>query len=127
MLFRSGGGSLVQFRKDGIGTRGIKTAHIKNPSRFTLATCPNTKPLVANQAQNVFLRAPQFSCKASPSTQMTGYWRVGTDVHNGKSNQVHADGHVQSRTVRELKFELFMLRPELAGKNVRNYTALNHD
>ena len=120
-----GGGSLVQFRKDGIGTRGIKTAHIKNPSRFTLATCPNQKPLTANQAQNVFLRAPQFSCKASPSTQMTGYWRVGTDVHNGKSNQVHADGHVASRKFHQLTLELFMLQPEMASKTARNYNALN--
>ena len=120
----NGGGSLVSASSTWAkGTDGIKTSHIKYPSRFVLTTCPKIPP--ANNASHMIWYAKQMTCAANPSAESK--WHAGTDIHSGKSNQVHADGHVQSRTVRELKFELFMLRPELAGKSVRNYTALNHD
>ena len=118
-----GGGSLILLTStSGIYT-GIKTPMIKYPSRFVLTTCPKIPP--ANNAKHPMWYAKQMTCTANPST--ADYWHAGTDIHSGRSNQVHADGHVQTRNFRELKFELFMLRPELAGKNVRNYTALNHD
>ena len=120
----NGGGSLVSFStKWARGTDGIKTSMIKYPSSFALAICPKIPE--SNNASHFFLYAKQMTCTANPSAQ--AQWHAATDIHSGRSNQVHADGHVQTRNFRDVKFELFMLRPELAGKNVRNYTALNHD
>ena len=120
----NGGGSLVSASsKWAKGTDGIKTSHIKYPSRFVLTTCPKVPP--ANTAIHMLRNAYQMTCTVNPAT--TAYWQAGTDVHGGRSNQVHADGHVQARNFRDIKFELFMLQPELAGAKTRNYTALNHD
>ena len=119
-----GGGSLVTASSGwSKGTDGIKTSHIKYPSRFTLATCPKIPD--SNNASHFLLYAKQMTCTANPSAQ--AQWHAGTDIHSGRSNQVHADGHVQTRNFRDVKFELFMLQPELAGVKTRNYTALNHD
>ncbi len=122
-----GGGSLITSsnseKGNTKGTDGIKTSHIKHPSSFALATCPKMPP--ANNAMHVLWYAKQMTCAANPAT--IGNWHAGTDVHGGRSNQVHADGHVQTRKFRDVKLELFMLRPELVGAKVRNYNALNHD
>ena len=125
-----GGGSLVGLAQGngwGVnGTNGIKTVSIVYPSRFVLATCPKMPP--ANDAEHMLLKAYQLFCEANPpSGEPSQHWLAGTDIHGGKSNQVHADGHVQARNFAQLKFELFMLRPELSTSTARNYTALNHD
>ena len=122
-----GGGSLItnsnSEKGNTRGTNGIKTSHIKHPSKFALATCPKMPP--ANNAMHPLWYAKQLTCTANPAT--IGNWHAGTDIHTGRSNQVHADGHVQTRNFRDVKLEIFMLRPELAGKTARNYNALNHD
>ena len=123
----NGGGSLLsasnEWKK---GTDGIKTVNIVYPSRFVLATCP--KMPQENDGEHMLLRAKQLFCEANPpSGEPSQHWLAGTDIHGGKSNQVHADGHVQARGFTQLKFELFMLRPELSTSVARNYTALDHD
>ena len=122
-----GGGSLITCSSAAAGNNrgsdGIKTSMIKHPSKFALATCPKMPP--ANNAMHVLWYAKQMTCTANPS--LLNYWHAGTDIHTGRSNQVHADGHVQVRKFRDVKLELFMLRPELAGARNRNYNALNHD
>ncbi len=122
-----GGGSLLtcsnSVKGNDRGTDGIKTAHTKHPSKLVLVTCPKIPP--ANNAMHVLWYAKQMTCTANPSA--LNYWHAGTDIHTGRSNQVHADGHVQVRNFRDVKLELFMLRPELAGAKARNYNAINHD
>ena len=76
----------------------------------------------------MLLYAWKLTCAGNPPAGgRAQHWLAGTDIHGGKSNQVHADGHVQARGFTQLKFELFMLRPELSTTVVRNYTALEHD
>lgn len=123
----NGGGSLVSASNGWAkGTDGIRTTAIRYPSRFVLTTCPKIPS--ANDGEHMLLYAWKLTCAGNPPAGgRAQHWLAGTDIHGGKSNQVHADGHVQARGFTQLKFELFMLRPELSTTVVRNYTALEHD
>ncbi len=121
----AGGGSLQSYSPIcAYGTDGIIQSNIHSASQFAIAGCPELK-VAFNTSWHMLRYARQMTCKANPAT--TTDRLLGTDVHGGRSNLLFADGHVSTYTPRTLKFELFMLRPELSSSTARNYTALNHD
>jgi prepilin-type processing-associated H-X9-DG protein len=118
-----GGGSLqTHVLGYGYGTDGIKQSNIRDSAKFAIAGCPELKVKV-NLSQHMLLYTTQMTCVANPS-KATGRRLLGTDVHGGSCNLLFADGHVATYTPSNLKFELFMLRPELGTATDRNTTPL---
>jgi prepilin-type processing-associated H-X9-DG protein len=105
------------------GTDGIMQSNIRDSAKFAIAACPELK-VKYNTPWHMLLRASQFTCIANPGDSST-YRLLGSDVHGGTCNILFADGHVAVYTPSNLKFELFMLRPELTSSAVRNITPLN--
>jgi len=120
----AGGGSLQSYSLQcAYGTDGIIQSNIRDSAKFAIAACPELK-VKYNSSWHMLLRDKQFTCIANPGDSST-YRLLGSDVHGGACNILFADGHVAVYTPSNLKFELFMLRPELSVASARNATPLN--
>ena len=120
----AGGGSLQSYSLQcAYGTDGITQSNIRDSAKFAIAACPELKEKV-NLAGHPLLHPTQMTCGANPS-KTTDRRLLGSDVHGGACNLLFADGHVAVYTPSNLKFELFMLRPELGNATDRNTTPLN--
>lgn len=121
----SGGGSLQSYSLTcAYGTHGIIQSNIRDSAKFAIIACPELK-VKENKSQHMLLYKTQMTCKANPATPSDSRRLLGADVHGGMCNLLFADGHVAVYTPSNLKFGLFMLRPELGNNTDRNTTPLN--
>jgi prepilin-type processing-associated H-X9-DG protein/prepilin-type N-terminal cleavage/methylation domain-containing protein len=119
-----GGGSLQSYSlKTGYGTDGIMQSNIRDSAKFAIAACPELK-VKYNTSWHMLFYTTQMTCVVNPSNSSSRRL-LGSDVHGGACNLLFADGHVAVYTPSNLKFELFMLRPELGNSTDRNTTPLN--
>jgi prepilin-type processing-associated H-X9-DG protein len=119
----AGGGSLQSYSLQcAYGTDGIMQSNIRDSAKFAIAGCPELK-VKYNTANHMLWYKTQMTCIGNPSNSSKRL--LGSDVHGGVCNILFADGHVAVYAPHNLKFELFMLRPELGNSTDRNTTPLN--